>query len=182
MKNKIFIVVLSLCAVCIALFSAGCSNSGELEKQIADLQQQVEQLTEENEELSSDKGGLESQLAALQKEFETLKSENSLTEEQLADLQFKFEKLMEVDWLCEDGYVLNELIVEVKQEYINNIYQVNDFKPVKLVKIEQSKYDKAHYILTLADSGVQYLAEAVPKLFGLEFVYRVMLNTYNKGA
>ena len=184
MKKKIIaVMLLSLCIVCISLFAAGCGDNGaELEAQIAELTERNEQLEEENEQLQGSNGDIQGQLEELRQQFEELSASNALTEEQFEELQKKFEKLLKVDWLWEEGYSLNELLVYVKPEYADNVYQIDDFYPIELSEVKQSEFIDSLYVLTLENLGVQYLADVVPKLYCFEFVDNVLLNTYNFGA
>ena len=186
MKKKIIAaILLSLCIACLSLFAAGCSdNSAELEAQIAELTERNEQLEEENEKLQGSNGDIQGQLEELRQQFEELSASNTLTEEQLNNIQEKISKFIDIDWLNKGGYSYTQFYVEIKPEYMNRVYTVNDFLPVKLndLKFETSEYIHNSYLVTLDKffyydvyySEEQYFFYAILTIFKFDFVSNIV--------
>lgn len=183
MKVKILTAISAACIAICVVFAAGCGN-GKLEKQVEELQQQVDELTEEKAELSSQTEQLQQQLA-------DLKEQNVLTEEQLSELQQKAEKFLDLPWHYEPGYVLYMFDVVIKPEYNDREYTIEDFLPARLSRVEKMSYFGDNwYRLYIDEEGTDSdyalmayrFFSAVIAISGFEFVDYIYLITNGQGT
>ncbi len=179
MAKRVMSLIMAVVLAMSMLMLMGCDNGRDK------LKKKLDELILQNERLTAEKGELEDRLeestlqnSELEAQLDALIEQNELTEEQLSDLQYKFEQLLDIDWFHDKIETFN-LYVEIKPEYSDREYTVEDFLPIRLSYVRKIP---GYLYLRFEEEGLLYIIDAVIKLYSFEFVERVEVLYVIHGA